>query len=245
MRRPPLWVLGVALPLLATPWLGAADAQWRVWFFQWRGQRPVPPSQAPLLLTVDRDSLSLDQLLTPEERQASPLWGQMGAWPWPRALQAELAALVLERGARQVVFNIVHSQPSRYGPEDDRAFMRRLAPWRARLVMAASLTRSDGGGMTQLNLQRPLQAGFHRVGLTSLLQSPQGITEAIPGQDWLRENLADFPTPHPPPLAFAVQGQAVPAQPLAINFPGPAGSLPQVPAWQVLQRPEAIWRGRT
>jgi hypothetical protein len=45
-------------------------------------------------------------------------------------LQAELAALVLERGAARVVFNLVHSEPSRYGPADDGAFVRRLAPWR-------------------------------------------------------------------------------------------------------------------
>ena len=83
------------------------------------------------------------------------------------------------------------------------------------------------------------------MGLTALLQSPQGITEAIPGRRWLEQALADFPPPHPPPLAFAALGRPAPAEPLAINYPGPAGSLPQVPAWQVLAQPEGFWRGRT
>jgi adenylate cyclase len=30
-----------------------------------------------------------------------------------------------------------------------------------------------------------------------------------------------------------------------INFPGPAGTLPIVPAWQLLEQPAAFWRDRT
>ena len=251
MRRPSLWGLALVLPLLGSPWLGAADAQWRLWFFQWRGARPVTalespvPERVPVLLAVDRESLALDQMLSPAEREASPLWRRMGAWPWSRALQAELAAAVLERGAARVVFNIVTSQPSRYGPADDQAFARRLAPWRQHVVLAASLAAGEQGGVAQVELRRPLYTPFRRVGLTALLQSPQGITEAIPGRRWLEQALADFPPPYPPPLAFAALGRPVPAEPLAINYPGPAGSLPQVPAWQVLEQPEGFWRGHT
>jgi len=203
------------------------------------------PERVPVLLAVDRESLALDQMLSPAEREASPLWRRMGAWPWSRALQAELAAAVLERGAARVVFNIVTSQPSRYGPADDQAFARRLAPWRQHVVLAASLAAGEQGGVAQVELRRPLYTPFRRVGLTALLQSPQGITEAIPGRRWLEQALAGFPPPYPPPLAFAALGRPVPAEPLAINYPGPAGSLPQVPAWQVLEQPEGFWRGRT
>jgi adenylate cyclase len=207
-------------------------------------ESPVP-ERVPVLLAVDREYLALDQMLSPAEREASPLWRRMGAWPWSRALQAELAAAVLERGAARVVFNIVTSQPSRYGPADDQAFARRLAPWRQHVVLAASLAAGEQGGVAQVELRRPLYTPFRRVGLTALLQSPQGITEAIPGRRWLEQALADFPPPYPPPLAFAALGRPVPAEPLAINYPGPAGSLPQVPAWQVLEQPEGFWRGRT
>lgn len=245
MRSLPLWGLALALPLLVNQWLAGPDAQWRVWFFQWRGPRAVPTAQMPVLLAVDRESLALDQLLSSREREASPLWRHMGSWPWPRALQAELAAAVLERGAERVVFNIVTSQPSRFGPADDQAFVRRLTPWKKRLVLAASLGSMDQGQMAYRELHRPFYAGFGHEGLTTVMQSPQGIVMAIPGRRWLEEALADFPLPHPQPLAFAALGRTVPLQPLAINYLGPAGSLPQVPAWQVQQQPEGFWRGRT
>lgn len=106
MRRPPLRGLALLAPLLlALPALRpspvglalvAADASIGAQFFRFRGLRPVPPSL--VVLAVDGDSLALERLLGPEERRRSPLWRRMGPWPWPRALQAELASAVLERG---------------------------------------------------------------------------------------------------------------------------------------------------
>ena len=228
--------------MLLTPWLAGIDYQWAALFFQLRGPRPAP--QDPVLLAVDADSISLDQLLTAEERRASPLWRRMGPWPWPRELQAELAAAVLERGAKQVVFNIVLAGPSRYGPGDDAAFERRLAPWRQRVVLAAAYGSGERGGLEQTQLQKPVYS-FPRLGLTALLLSPQGLAQAIPGRHWLEENLADFPAPQPPPLAYVVAGRPLPSAPVGIDYSGPAASLPQVPAWQVLLQPAGFWRGRT
>ena len=242
-RVPPLWSLALAVPLVFSPALAGLDSQWSVLFFQLRGPRPAPPD--PVLLAVDADSLSLDQLLTPEERRASPLWRRMGPWPWPRELQAELASAVLERGAGQVVFNVVFAGPSRFGPSDDAAFERRLAPWRHRVVLAAAYGTSEQGGLVQAQVQRPAVGGFTRLGLTALLQSPRGLAEAIPGRAWLNDTLADFPGIHPVPLAYEAAGRPPPAESVGIAFSGPAASLPQVPAWQVLQQPEGFWRGRT
>jgi len=241
-RSPPLWLLALLVPILLSPVLAALDSHWFSLFFQLRGARPSPAD--PVLLAVDSESLSLDRLLTPDERLGSPLWRRMGSWPWPRELQAELAVAVLERGARQVVFNIVYAGPSRFGPADDAAFQRRLAPWRQQVVLAAAYLHDQRGELEQFELKRPLFP-FPRQGLTALLQSPQGVVEAIPGRDWSERHLADFAAPPLLPLAFVAAGQPLPLQPLAIAFSGPAALLPQVPAWQVLQKPRSFWQGRT
>lgn len=252
MRRPPLWGLALFLPLLlglpavrSTPAgtaLVAADAAIGSQFFRLRGPRPAPAQL--VILAVDSDSLALDRLLGPAERRRSAFWRQMGPWPWPRALQAELAAAVLERGAARVVFNVVYGQPSRYGADDDRAFQRRLGPWRSRVHLAASYGRQEQDGLERAQLDRPILA-FPAPGLTTLLQSPQGLTDAIPGRDWLASNLAGFAPPHPIPLAFAVTERTPPRQPLGINFPGPAGTVVSVPAWRVLEQAPGFWHGRT
>ena len=202
-RFPPLWSLALPLPLVFSPALGGLDSQWSVLFFQWRGARS--PSPDPVLLAVDAASLGLDQLLTPVERSASPLWRRLV--PWPRQLQAELAAAVLERGARQMVFNLVFTGPSRFGAADGGATCRRLAPWRRQVVLAAAYSTSEQGGLAQVQVQRPLYGGFPRLGLTALRQSPRGLVEAIPGRAWIDDTLADFPGIHPLPLAYEAAGR--------------------------------------
>ncbi|WP_254978531.1 adenylate/guanylate cyclase domain-containing protein [Cyanobium sp. ATX 6A2] len=258
---PPLWGLPLVLPLLALPplasspvgrGLSAVDAQLEALAFQLRGARPAP--EQVVILAIDSPSLTLDQLLTPEERQASPLWRDMGPWPWPRALQAELAAQLLERGARQVVLNVVLAEPSRYGPSDDATFRRRLEPWRSQLVLAAGWTvERPAPGLAMGSLRRPSLvedwaiAGLPppREGLTTVLQSPQGVATAIPGAAWMEDHLGGFQSPLPPPLAYAAARRPVPRAPLGINYPGPVGSIRRLSAWQLPQADPAFWRDRT
>ncbi len=235
-----LWWLALAAPLVLGPRL--LDDQLQQAFFLLRGPRPAPSD--PVILAIDADSLELGDLLDPAERQASPLWRQMGPWPWPRALQARLAALVLERGAARVLFNIEYGQPSRYGPADDRAFAATLAPWRERVHLAVRYGVQEVGGLVQSRLRRPL----HRLGapgLTTLLQSPRGMVEAVPGQDWIRTRLSDFPPPLPRPMAFLVRQAPPPPVPMGLDYPGPAGTMARIPAWKVLEVPASFWRGRT
>ena len=105
---PLLWRLGLLIPLLALTWLKGLDCIGRQLLFQIRGPRPM--SDRVRLLAIDEASID-------------PALSDFGPWPWPRALQAELAAQVLEQGAQRVVFNIVYPGESSYGPEDDAAFL--------------------------------------------------------------------------------------------------------------------------
>jgi adenylate cyclase len=249
------------LPLLALPPLAAGpgggtldalDAQLEALAFQLRGPRPA--AEEVLILAIDAPSLTLDELLTAEERLASPLWSAMGPWPWPRALQAELVARLLEQGAGQVVLNVVLAEPSRYGPADDEAFRERLWPWRSRLVLAAGWTvERPSPGLVVGSLRRPAPiepwrregVQLPREGLTTVLQSSQGLAQSIPGGAWLGRTLTAFPPPLPLPLAHAAAQRETPQAPIGINYPGPAGSFKRLSAWQLPQADPALWRGRT
>ncbi|QEY32780.1 adenylate/guanylate cyclase domain-containing protein [Synechococcus sp. RSCCF101] len=251
-RTGALWGLLLVLPLLAgLPRLAglppgrllrSLDQDLRSLAFRLRGPRPIPDDL--LILAIDSESLALPALMEEADREASPLWSRMGPWPWPRALQADLAVHALERGAEQVVFNIVLAVPSSFGPEDDLAFQARLAPWRDRVVLAASYDRIEEAGVEQGRLLRPFLA-WPRVGLSTLLQTARGQAEAIPGDLWLEEQLGSFSPPRPEALAFVAARRASSRTPLGINFPGPAWDWPQIPAWQVPEQPDALWQGRT
>ena len=96
----------------------------------------------------------------------------------------------------------------------------------------------------QSRLRRPIHQ-LGAPGLTTLLQSPRGVVEAVPGEDWIRSRLAAFPPPLPRSMAFLARAAPPPLAPMGLNYPGPAGTMPRVPAWKLLEAPPSTWRGRT
>lgn len=52
---------------------------------------------------------------------------KLGPWPWPRARHAELLNRLASEGARVVAFDIMFSEASLKGPEDDAIFARAVA----------------------------------------------------------------------------------------------------------------------
>jgi adenylate cyclase len=80
----------------------------RVRFFAERGR----PSDSISLILVNQASLDWAQ----EERSWS--------WPWPRAAYAEIADYLNLGGAASLSFDIIFSEPSLYGEDDDRTFIR-------------------------------------------------------------------------------------------------------------------------
>lgn len=237
------WVLLLLAPLAAASWLEPFDGLLRSAAFRLRGPRRPPPEL--VILDVDEASVSLAERLTSQEIARSELWRRMGPWPWPRALQAEVAALALKQGARRVVFTLLYSQSSAYGASDDQAFRSLLLPWRDRVVLAAGygVEVDPALGVDVVRLRLPIHA-LGAVGLDALLEAPSGVLEAIPGRRWQMEALAGLPQPHPPALAFVAARRPPPLDPLGLDFPGPAGTVPVVPAWQVEQQPPGFWRDR-
>ena len=238
------WAALLLAALVASPWLERLDAGWRSLAFRLRGPRRPPPEL--VILEIDEASLTLAERLSEQEVASSDLWRRMGtSWPWPRSLQAELAARVLEQGARRVVFTLLYPHPSSFGPADDLAFRERLHPWHQHLVLAAGYRMEPDpvSGLELLQLRRPIYSQGV-VGLDALLEGPDGAIEAIPGQRWQSQALAGFPWPHPPALAWVAAGRQPLVTSLGIDFPGPSGSVPVVPAWQVMQQPPGFWRDR-
>ncbi|MDR1955949.1 MAG: CHASE2 domain-containing protein, partial [Treponema sp.] len=69
------------------------------------------PSDDLVLVLLDQDSIDW----AAEERGWS--------WPWPRRAYGDLLAYMHVGGAASVTFDVIFSEPSVYGPEDDAAFI--------------------------------------------------------------------------------------------------------------------------
>ena len=225
---PVAWRLGLVLPLLLAPWLGRADAMARQILFRWRG--PLTPPENLVLLGIDEASLDAEL-------------ADFGPWPWPRAVQATLAREALRKGAKSVVFNIVFAGPSAFGPADDQTFRELLKPWKEKVYLSASYVHQELDGFEQAELRLPQERSYP-IGLSQLSLNSFGVVKGIPGSRRLDAMLRHFPLPHPAPLAHVATGVPVPIEERGIDFLGPRGHIPMIPAWSVETVPEAQWRDR-
>lgn len=104
---------GAALALAAGGALQSFEAatwRWRVGHFA-RGPQGTTP-----IVIIALDQQSLD-------------WGRREnglAWPWPREAYVPLLDFCRRSGVRAVAFDVLFSEPSLYGVEDDRAFAAAL-----------------------------------------------------------------------------------------------------------------------
>ena len=225
---PIAWRASLLLPIALLPWLTRLDTASRQLLFQWRGS--IPLADDVVLLGIDE--ASLDPQLT-----------DFGPWPWPRATQADLARQVLRKGADRVVFNIVHAGPSRHGPEDDIAFHEVLKPWQDKVLLSSSLVRQQSQGFEQMQLRRPWDRSY-QTGLSVFSMDDFGVVQSVPGKERLQSLLEAFPGPHPGPLAHLAADLPPSSGDDGIDFLGPSGSIPVIPAWAVGTLPEETWRDK-
>ncbi|NBQ37782.1 MAG: CHASE2 domain-containing protein, partial [Synechococcus sp.] len=103
---------------------------------------------------------------------------------------------------------------------------------------AVEVTSKEGTLETQSvdrsHRQQSMRGADEREPMKAVTRQQQGTAEV----------LADLPEPHPAALAFALRPGPPPLAPLGIDFLGPAGTVPVVPAWTLPQLPAGFWRDR-
>ena len=146
------------------------------WFTRLRGRTP-PPNNI-VLLAIDDESLNISNVLFPEELEESPILKAMNTWPWPRQVHARAVELLMEAGAKAVIFDVVFSTPSSYGGGDDRTFADTLSQYGDRVALAALYPDSAvrGGAINRVVLPIPslLNSGV-RVGYVNLPLEDNGV----------------------------------------------------------------------
>jgi adenylate cyclase len=119
-------------------WTGGALQAWEnaTWMMRVRRMaKPSPATERIKLIMVDQPSLD---------------WGRkenQWSWPWPRQVVAAVLDFCKRGGAKAVAFDVMYTEPSVYGVEDDKLFSASIqsgAPF-----IAAMMAMKEQGDATQ------------------------------------------------------------------------------------------------
>ncbi|MGQ0809635.1 MAG: CHASE2 domain-containing protein [Nitrospiraceae bacterium] len=214
-------VIGSALVLGALLGLFDSGERWGLTkLFALRG--PVAPSNPILIISIAEDSFDELDL----------------AWPWPRALHAELLDRIRQGHPAAVGFDIVFPEPSARGPEDDRVFAEAVGRG-GKVVVAAALTTIHETTYTKEDLNAPITLIRERA-------AGVGFANFVLDDDAFVRSAAisrRFQGQEAPSLALALarvshkDGFVAPASlavPFLINYRGGPRTFHTVPYYRVL-----------
>lgn len=185
--------------------------EWKSWDLRLHlFSNPSRASRDIVLFLIDQYSLDIY-----EKQQALP-------WPWPRELYAYIIQYCKAGGARACIFDLIFSEVSRYGIEDDQNLARAMTnAGNVFLTIFLSEEESEIKGnsselLKKFSLKRtknedktlfPMKSATTPV--EQLLDSARGIgnVQLSPDNDGIYRRL---------PLLFSYRNLAIPALPLAV-----------------------------
>ena len=153
--------IGVALALLL--WAFGLIDGWEAQSWDWRVAlmaKPGKTSDEIRLILLDQKSLD---------------WGKEVnglTWPWPREMYAAILNYCQRSGAKAVAFDVLFTDPSKYGVEDDAAFAKAISDF-GHVTLATFLSDSSGiDSHWPRTVPRPV---IQIVGLEQWQDSPAGM----------------------------------------------------------------------
>jgi adenylate cyclase len=118
---------------------------------------------------LERPGRATSQVVTIMLDDKSLAWGKDVnglSWPWPRELYGIIADFCRQGGAKALVFDVLYTEPSSYGVDDDRAFADGLDR-NGSVVGVMELSRHTGQGMAE---KWPPEAAAPALGIDGLDQ---------------------------------------------------------------------------
>lgn len=190
------WLLVCLVLLAVTAWLSLTQGPLLGNGLYDRLSRLTALAPDPRILIVSIDDRSLQQL---------------GRWPWPRSLHADVLDQLHEAQARTVLFDVLFSEPDRSGQDDRQladALCRAANVWLPLLRDQAPLDGSSAGAVQPVEPLRGCAAG---VGHINVEADSDGVVRSV----YLREGAPEQAYGQ---LAWQVYAQQVP--------PGQSASMP-------------------
>jgi adenylate cyclase len=156
-------------------------------------QRFHSPLENPEVLMVEIDQQNLTAL---SEKGIQ--------WPWPRQIYAPLIEFCAKAGSKGIIFDIIFSEPSSYGKEDDRALAEAIQEARS-VFLPMSLSskpaeKQEASSLSRFGLRHPESTTGFREARSFVLPVPEfvagvrGLGNVIlsPGSDGVYRAVALF-----------------------------------------------------
>jgi diguanylate cyclase (GGDEF)-like protein/PAS domain S-box-containing protein len=208
--RPHIFVVVALAIVLSSGWQGTLRNALTDLRFAWMSRQAVGD-----IVVIAIDAPSIDQI---------------GVWPWPRRLHADLLRQLQAAGVRDIVFDVDFSAPS--DPASDRAFAEALQSAGGSVVLPAFRQQdASGGNRAAPHVNRPLQQfGDHSwTAAVNVAVEPDGLVRRYPFGEKLDGGLL-------PSMGAILAGQHNAArEPFLIDFGIRADSVPRASYIDVLR----------
>jgi adenylate cyclase len=161
------------------------------------------------------------------------------AWPWPRALQAQLLDRIAAGQPVAIGVDVAFPEPSSRGPEDDAVLAEAIG--RANnVVLAAALTTFEQATYTKEDLNPPIPVLRDRAagyGPVNFLLDPDAFVRTGETHHLFQEQeLPSFVSLlYGLAVKAGVSARTIDQREFLINFRGGPGSFPIIPAYQILR----------
>lgn len=205
--RPHILVVIALAVVLSTGWHASLRNVLTDWRFAWQSR-----AASGNIVVVAIDAPSIDQI---------------GVWPWPRRLHAELLRQLESAGAQDVAFDVDFSTPS--DPASDDAFVNALRDVGGSTILPSFKQPAPNGGAAHVN--RPLKPFSNQSwpAVVNVTVEPDGLVRRYP----VGEKLGDVMMPS---MAVVLAGQdANRRPPFLIDFSIRAMSIPRISYVDVLR----------
>jgi adenylate cyclase len=213
-------------------------------FFEIRG--PIQPPDNIVILTIDEESLSQAQQYGADPEKY-PYLEPLQSWPWKRSGYATVIDRLMKAGAKTVSLDLIFSDPSSYGAEDDEALRQIIQRYPGRVTLAASYESSvtPEGALNQLVAPNPViyqddagQGATPSIGFVNYLPDANGRIYLLGSQYQERIirplGLNDLPSFDEATLQAAGISYPKPKGE-EIFFYGPRYTFPTVPFFHILE----------
>ena len=143
-------------------WACGLIDSWEVKSWDWRVALMAKPGKA----TNNISLILLDQKSLDWAKEVNAL-----TWPWPREVYGAIVNYCKRNGAKAIAFDVLFTDPSTYGVEDDAAFAQAVSSF-GHVALAAALSHNSGNN-AHWPATIPLPS-FHLIGLDKWQKNSAG-----------------------------------------------------------------------